>query len=163
MEVYLLPSRPFFFCLYSSLPMIAVELKASLLMLSKQNLLLLPDKVVKLFPFSFEDMGSKDIFLALSSWNWLTWDVLFGTLVPRLRQMDGHQTTYLWYFCFQESGDPFLITRCKNHKKCFHDCFGSRMNVCNEHMVAPAALYWGVESAMTFDNNPVQLCSLHGL
>jgi hypothetical protein len=47
--------------------MIAVELKASLLMLSKQNLLLLPDKVVKLFPFSFEDMGSKDIFLALSS------------------------------------------------------------------------------------------------
>lgn len=65
MEVYLLPSRPFL-CLYSSLPMIAVELKASLLMLSKQNLPLLPDKVVKLFLFSFEDMGSKDIFLALS-------------------------------------------------------------------------------------------------
>jgi hypothetical protein len=46
--------------------MIAVQLKASLLMLSKQNLLLLPDKVVKLFFFSFEDMGSKGIFLALS-------------------------------------------------------------------------------------------------
>jgi hypothetical protein len=46
--------------------MTAVELKVSLLMLSKQNLLLLPDKVVKLFLFSFEDMGSKDIFLALS-------------------------------------------------------------------------------------------------
>ncbi len=65
MEVYLLLSRPFL-CLYFSVPIIAVELKVSLLMLSKQNLLLLPDKVVKLFLFSFEDMGSKDIFLALS-------------------------------------------------------------------------------------------------